>query len=239
MAVAADAVFIHIVRLGLYHTAAVPVFIVRGFGDILVGCRPGLRMVVGVDVAEPLLADGTICRLLAGCRPAVAVSVGGDDGSLGDDPKAIPANGVAGVALLGTGRFLFTSQIGAGRVQIVIIRVDFAVLDAAGVAPRPFMAVCGGIEGMLTDTAADRADAFLPHMIFPRIFHLTAAAPFALVPCVVAPLLFIPNRRCTVGMRTPIAIAVCVAADLADCAASTSCLAAGVRKQFSAGLAAP
>lgn len=196
-------------------------------------------MIVGIDIAEPLLADRTICRLLTGCRPAVAVPVGGNHAALGDDPSAIPTNGVTGVALLGTGRVFLVTQIGSGRVQIVMIRVDFAVADAAGMASCPFVAVCGGIDGMLADTAADRADALLPRMVFPLIFHLTAAAPFALVSCVITPLLNVPNRRCTVGMRVPITIAVCIAAYFTDCAASAGRLAAGVREQFSAGFSAP
>lgn len=196
-------------------------------------------MIVGIDIAEPLLADRAISRFLTGCRPAVAVPVGGDDGSLGHYSAAIPAFDIAGVAFFGTGRILLTAQICSGRVHIVIIRVDFAVADAAGMASCPFMAVCGGIDGMLADTAADRADALLPRMIFPLIFHLTAAAPFALVSCVITPLLNVPNRRCTVGMRVPITIAVCIAAYFTDCAASAGRLAAGVREQFSAGFAAP
>ena len=234
----AHTVLIRIVRLGLYHTAAVPVFIVRGFGDILVICRPWLCVIVRVNVAEMLPADGTPCRFLAGSRPTVIVPLGGDDGTLGDNATAIPANGVAGVALLGTGRLFFVGNIGAGRIQIVIIRVDFAVLDAAGVAPRPFMAVCGGIERMLADTTADRADAFLPLVVFVRIFRLTAAAPFAVVSCVIAPILHIPDIRCPLGMRVPVIIAVFVAADLADRTADTGRLAAGMREQLSAGLTA-
>ena len=234
----AHTVLIRIVRLGLYHTAAVPVFIVRGFGDILVICRPWLCVIVRVNVAEMLPADGAPCRFLAGSRPTVIVPLGGDDGTLGDNATAIPANGVAGVALLGTGRLFFVGNIGAGRIQIVIIRVDFAVLDAAGVAPRPFMAVCGGIERMLADTAANRTDAFLPLVVFVRIFRLTAAAPFAVVSCVIAPILHIPDIRCAVRMRVPVIIAVFVAADLADRATDTGRLAAGMREQLSAGLAA-
>ena len=234
----AHTVLIRIVRLGLYHTAAVPVFIVRGFGDVLIICRPWLCVIVGVNVAEMLPADGAPCRFLAGSRPTVIVPLGGDDGALGDNATAIPANGVAGVALLGTGRILFAAHICSIPFKIVVVRVDFAVLDAAGVAPRPFMAVCGGIERMLADTTADRADAFLPLVVFVRIFRLTAAAPFAVVSCVIAPILHIPNIRCPLGMRVPVIIAVFVAADLADRTADTGRLAAGMREQLSAGLAA-
>lgn len=191
---AAHTVLIRIVRLGLYHTAAVPVFIVRGFGDVLIICRPWLCVIVGVNVAEMLPADGAPCRFLAGSRPTVTVSVGGDDGSFGDNATAIPANGVAGVALLGTGRLFFVGNIGAGRIEIVIVRVDFLGDKTADLAGALCDTGCREGQRVGADTAAGRAHAVQKGVAFVRVLNGAAAAPLADMSVNIAPFVFIPDR---------------------------------------------
>ena len=202
----AHTVLIRIVRLGLYHTAAVPVFIVRGFGDILVICRPWLCVIVGVNVAEMLPADGAPCRFLAGSRPTVTVSVGGDDGSFGDNATAIPANGVAGVALLGTGRLLFVGNIGTGRIQIVIIRVDFLGDKTADLAGALCDTGCREGQRVGADTAAGRAHAVQKGVAFVRVLNGAAAAPLADMSVNIAPFVFIPDRGSDVVCVVKIAL---------------------------------
>jgi len=57
---------------------------------------------------------------------------------------AVPANGIARVALFGTGRILFAARICAGGVKIVVMRVDLTVPYTAGMTPCPFVAVGRG-----------------------------------------------------------------------------------------------
>lgn len=163
---------------------------------------------------------------MAGCFSCDIVSLGGEDIAFRDCSMAFVAAKVAGVASLGTGRGLFAAQIGSKLRQIVIIRVYFTVYDAAGVAFCPFMAVCGRVQRVVTDTAADRAYAVVPLVIFVRIFWLAAAAPFAMVSRVVAPILFIPYIRRVFGMRFGIEVSVRLAAKIADRMVDTGSLAA-------------
>ena len=79
---------------------------------------------------------------------------------------------------------------------------------------------------MVTDTAADRAYAVVPLVIFVRIFRLAAAAPLAMVSRVVAPILFIPYIRRVFGMRFGIEVSVRLAAKIADRMVDTGSLAA-------------
>ena len=129
---------------------------------------------------------------------------------------AVPANGIACVALFCAGRLLFAACICAGGIKIVVMRVDLTVFNTAGMAPCPFMAVGRGRNGVLAYTAAHRADAVIPLVVFIRVFRFAAAAPFAVVARVVMPVFLIPYVCCVIGVCIRVKLAVFIAANLAD-----------------------
>ena len=138
----ANAVFIVIVQLGNCFPAAIPVLLVAERCLLVIRWRRG--MIIRIFLAAILLANRTVSGFTTVCFPPGSImSLRGNHRAVVYNSVAVPANGIARVALFCAGRLLFAACICAGGVKIVVMRVYLTVFNTASMAPCPFMAVCG------------------------------------------------------------------------------------------------
>ena len=200
----AHAVRVKIVWFRLDRVTAGPVRFVRGRGLDEIG-GPVIFVVIRVFVPVET-ADRALCRILAGCRAAVVVSLGRDHIARLDDTVTVVTALVARVAVLGTGRFLFVGNIGAVRIEIVIVRVDFLGDKTADLAGALCDTGCREGQRVGADTAAGRAHAVHKGVAFVRVLNGAAAAPLADMSVNIAPFVFIPDRGSDVVCVVKIAL---------------------------------
>ena len=200
----AHAVRVKIVWLRLDRVTAGPVRFVRGRGLDEIG-GPVIFVVIRVFVPVET-ADRALCRILAGCRAAVVVSLGRVHIARLDDTVTVVTALVARVAVLGTGRFLFVGNIGAVRIEIVIVRVDFLGDKTADLAGALCDTGCREGQRVGADTAAGRAHAVHKGVAFVRVLNGAAAAPLADMSVNIAPFVFIPDRGSDVVCVVKIAL---------------------------------
>lgn len=123
-------------------SAAIPVLLVAERCLLVIRWRRG--MIIRIFLAAILIANRTVSGFTTVCfPPGSIVSFCGNHRAVVYNSAAVPANGIARVALFGTGRLLFAACICAGGVKIVVMRVYLTVFNTAGMTPCPFMAVCG------------------------------------------------------------------------------------------------
>lgn len=138
----ANAVFIVIVQLGNCFPAAIPVLLVAERCLLVIRWRRG--MIIRIFLAAILLANRAVSGFTTVCfLPGSIMSLRGNHRAVVYNSVAVPANGIARVALFCAGRLLFAACICAGGVKIVVMRVYLTVFNTASMAPCPFMAVCG------------------------------------------------------------------------------------------------